>query len=120
MQTRLAKDPSQPRRTSVKGEGSSGREATVSAAAHSVKEPLMATAQLSQQAVTTHVGGGSSRTRGQTMWGYLLIAPMRTGCAICFLCALVVSLGLSMTNWEVLSARRWGGLSNYSKLPRDA
>src|SRR5919112_4007755 len=80
----------------------------------------MATAQLSQQAVTTHVGGRSSRTRGQTMWGYLLIAPMMTGFAIFFLFALVVSLALSMTNWEVLTAPQWVGLSNYAKLPKDA
>jgi multiple sugar transport system permease protein len=80
----------------------------------------MATAQLSQQAVTTRATRRSSRTRGQTMWGYLLIAPMMTGFSIFFLFALVVSLGLSMTNWEVLTAPQWVGLSNYAKLPQDA
>jgi ABC-type sugar transport system permease subunit len=57
----------------------------------------MATAQLSHQAVTTRAARRSSRTRGQTMWGYLLIAPMMTGFAIFFLFALAVSLGLSRT-----------------------
>jgi multiple sugar transport system permease protein len=80
----------------------------------------MATAQLSQQAVTTRAPRRSSRTRGQAMWGYLLIAPMMTGFAIFFLFALVISLGLSMTNWEVLTAPQWVGLSNYARLPQDA
>jgi multiple sugar transport system permease protein len=80
----------------------------------------MATAQLSQQAVTTRAARRSSRTRGQAMWGYLLIAPMMTGFAIFFLFALAVSFGLSLTNWEVLTAPQLVGLSNYAKLPHDA
>src|SRR5215213_8334704 len=79
----------------------------------------MATAQLSQPALTTRAPRRSSRTRGQAMWGYLLIAPMMTGFAIFFLFALLVSLGLSMTNWEVLTAPQWVGVSNYVKLPHD-
>jgi len=80
----------------------------------------MAVAQLSQEALSTRRPSGSSRTRGQAMWGYLLIAPMMTGFAIFFLFALAVSFGLSLTNWEVLTAPQLVGLSNYAKLPHDA
>jgi multiple sugar transport system permease protein len=79
----------------------------------------MATAQLSQEAVAIRSPWRTSRTRGQALWGYLLIAPMMTGFAVFFLAALSVSLALSMTNWDVLSAPQWVGLSNYAKLPQD-
>jgi multiple sugar transport system permease protein len=48
-----------------------------------------------------------------------MIAPMMTGFAIFFLLALTVSFGLSLTNWEVLTAPRWVGLENYARLPQD-
>lgn len=80
----------------------------------------MATAQLSHEAVAVRSPWRTSRTRGQALWGYLLIAPMMTGFAIFFLVALIASLALSMTDWNVLSAPQWVGLSNYAKLPQDA
>jgi multiple sugar transport system permease protein len=80
----------------------------------------MATAQLSHEAVVIRSPRRTSRTQGQAMWGYLLIAPMMTGFAIFFLVALIASLALSMTDWDVLSAPQWVGLSNYAKLPQDA
>ena len=45
---------------------------------------------------------------------------MMTGFAIFFLFALVASLALSLTDWDVLSAPQWVGLSNYARLPHDA
>jgi multiple sugar transport system permease protein len=48
-----------------------------------------------------------------------MIAPMMTGFAIFFLFALVASLVLSLTDWDVLSAPNWVGLSNYARLPQD-
>ena len=80
----------------------------------------MATAQLSHEAVAVRSPWRTSRTRGQALWGYLLIAPMMIGFAIFFLVALVASLVLSMTDWDVLSAPQWVGLSNYARLPQDA
>ena len=62
----------------------------------------------------------SGRTRDQTLWGYLLIAPMMIGFAIFFLFALVASLALSMTDWDVLSSPHWVGFDNYARLPHDA
>ena len=79
----------------------------------------MAVAQLSQQALATRSPWRSARTRGQALWGYLLIAPMMTGFAIFFLLALTVSFGLSLTRWDVLTAPQWVGLSNYARLPQD-
>jgi multiple sugar transport system permease protein len=79
----------------------------------------VATIQLSQDALTTHRFRRSNRTRGEALWGYLMIAPMMTGFAIFFLFALVASLVLSLTDWDVLSAPNWVGLSNYARLPQD-
>jgi multiple sugar transport system permease protein len=79
----------------------------------------MAIAQLSTEALATRSRWGSSRTRSQTLWGYLLIAPMMLGFAVFFLFALVVSLALSMTDWDVLTTPNWVGLSNYARLPHD-
>jgi multiple sugar transport system permease protein len=79
----------------------------------------MATAELTTKAPATRLRWGSPRTQSQTLWGYLMIAPMMTGFAIFFLLALLASLALSMTDWDVLSAPRWVGLSNYARLPQD-
>jgi multiple sugar transport system permease protein len=79
----------------------------------------MAVAQLSQEAPATRSAWRSPRTRSQTLWGYLMIAPMMTGFAIFFLFALVASFLLSLTDWDALSAPRWIGLSNYARLPHD-
>ena len=45
---------------------------------------------------------------------------MMLGFAVFFLFALVASLALSMTDWDVLTAPNWVGLSNYARLPHDA
>jgi multiple sugar transport system permease protein len=79
----------------------------------------MATAELAQQALATGRMRRSGRTRGQTLWGYLMIAPMMTGFAIFFLIALAASLVLSLTDWDVISAPNWVGISNYARLPQD-
>lgn len=79
----------------------------------------MAVARLSQEAMPARSLWGNSRTRGQALWGYLLIAPMMTGFAIFFLLALAISFGLSLTSWDVLTAPQWVGLSNYARLPQD-
>lgn len=79
----------------------------------------MAIAQLSKPARTAGLARGSPRTRGQALWGYLLIAPMMTGFAIFFLLALAISFGLSLTNWDVLTAPQWVGMNNYARLPQD-
>lgn len=79
----------------------------------------MATIQLSQDALASGRARRSARTKGQAMWGYLMIAPMMTGFAIFFLFALAASLVLSFTDWDALSTPNWVGLSNYARLPHD-
>lgn len=64
-------------------------------------------------------GGFSRRSRQEALWGYLLIAPMMIGFAVFFLLALLVSLGISFTSWDVLTAPNWVGLDNYAQLLRD-
>jgi multiple sugar transport system permease protein len=79
----------------------------------------MAIAQLSNPAPVAGRARWSPRTRGQALWGYLLIAPMMLGFTLFFLLALIASLALSFTDWDVLSAPNWIGLSNYARLPHD-
>jgi multiple sugar transport system permease protein len=79
----------------------------------------MAIAQLSNPAHAAGRARWSPRTRGQALWGYLLIAPMMLGFFLFFLLALIASLVLSFTDWDVLSAPNWVGLSNYARLPDD-
>jgi multiple sugar transport system permease protein len=79
----------------------------------------MAVAQLSKEERTFRPARIGSRTRAQTLWGYALIAPMMAGFAVFFLFALVASLALSMTDWDVLTAPQWIGLNNYAKLLHD-
>jgi multiple sugar transport system permease protein len=79
----------------------------------------MAIAQLSNPAHAAGRARWSPRTRGQALWGYLLIAPMMLGFILFFRLALIASLVLSFTDWDVLSAPNWVGLSNYARLPDD-
>jgi multiple sugar transport system permease protein len=79
----------------------------------------MATAELSARALASGRAWRSGRTRGQVVWGYLMVAPMMTGFAIFFLFALAASLALSLTDWEIISTPNWVGLSNYARLPQD-
>lgn len=62
---------------------------------------------------------GSPHSRAQARWGYLLVAPMMIGFGLFFLFALVISLGLSFTDWNVLQTANWVGLDNYSRLLDD-
>ena len=78
----------------------------------------MAVAELAQPAVQSRPRW-SGRTRDQTIWGYLMIAPMMTGFAIFFLIALLASLYLSFTDWKVISTPNWVGFNNYLRLPKD-
>lgn len=78
----------------------------------------MAVAELSRPALQSR-SRRSGRTRDQTLWGYLMIAPMMIGFAIFFLIALIASLYLSFTDWKVISAPNWVGLANYLRLPQD-
>ncbi|MDP9356033.1 MAG: sugar ABC transporter permease [Chloroflexota bacterium] len=78
----------------------------------------MATTELSQAGRTSLPRTGRL-SRRQALWGYLLIAPMMLGFGVFFLVALVAAIGLTLTNWNVLTSPGWVGLENYSRLFRD-
>src|SRR5687767_2091288 len=68
-----------------------------------------------------HIGARPNRrARSEALWAYCLIAPMMIGFVVFFVVALVVSLGVSMTNWSILKAPEWVGLANYRRLLDDA
>ena len=79
----------------------------------------MAVAQLAKDMRTFRPVRVGSRTRAQTLWGYALIAPMMAGFAVFFLFALVASLALSLTDWDVLAPPQWVGVDNYARLLHD-
>jgi multiple sugar transport system permease protein len=63
--------------------------------------------------------GWRKQARSEMLWGYALIGPMLLGFTIFFLLALLASLALSFTSWDVLSTPVWVGLDNYVQLFRD-
>lgn len=79
----------------------------------------MAVAQLAKDVRAFRPARVGSRTRAQTLWGYALIAPMMAGFAVFFLFALVASLALSLTDWDVLAPPQWVGVDNYARLLHD-
>jgi multiple sugar transport system permease protein len=79
----------------------------------------MAVAQLAKDMRTFRPARVGARTRAQTLWGYALIAPMMAGFAVFFLFALVASLALSLTDWDVLAPPQWVGVNNYARLLHD-
>lgn len=80
----------------------------------------MATAELTGRVRRSNPFHLSEQARSEARWGYLLIAPMMLGFVVFFLFALLASLALSFTSWDVLSAPEWIGLDNYTQLFSDA
>ncbi len=79
----------------------------------------MAIAPVANEARARGRAGPRRQARTQALWGYLLIGPMMLGFAVFFLFALIVSLGLSFTDWNVLASPNWVGLDNYARLLSD-
>ena len=79
----------------------------------------MALVEIAERVRHPTVVGSSRQARREALWGYLLIAPMMLGFTIFFLLALIASLVLSLTSWDVLSSPVWVGLDNYIQLFRD-
>jgi|WetSurMetagenome_2_1015567.scaffolds.fasta_scaffold27320_3 multiple sugar transport system permease protein len=59
------------------------------------------------------------RALNEAVWGYILIAPTMILLGIFSYLSLIGSLGLSFTNWEVISPPQWVGLKNYIDLLQD-
>lgn len=79
----------------------------------------MAIAQTISRVRRPRLFGASRQARSEARWGYLLIAPMMIGFTVFFLFALLASLALSLTSWDVLSSPVWVGLDNYTRLFSD-
>jgi multiple sugar transport system permease protein len=80
----------------------------------------MRTAELAKVDSTPATGHRRNRqARSEARWGYLLIAPLVLGFTGFFLIALIASLVLSLTQWDMLSAPVWVGLDNYWQVLRD-
>lgn len=55
----------------------------------------------------------------EALWGYAMAAPLLVGFGVFFYLALVASLLIGFTEWDVLTPPRWVGLGNYARLFRD-
>ncbi len=55
----------------------------------------------------------------ESLWGYLLITPLMAGWIVFFLIGLFASLGISFTQWNLLTAPSWVALDNYARLLKD-
>jgi multiple sugar transport system permease protein len=54
--------------------------------------------------------------RREAVWGYLFLLPNIIGFLVFTALAVVVALGLSLTEWDLLTPPRFIGLANYQKL----
>jgi multiple sugar transport system permease protein len=59
------------------------------------------------------------RAANEAMWGYLMISPVIILLLIFSYITLVASLGISFTDWHVLSPPEWVGFSNYINIFQD-
>lgn len=55
----------------------------------------------------------------EALTGWLFILPTVLGLLIFIYGAMIYSLGISFTNWDLLTPAKWVGLSNYSKIFKD-
>src|SRR5215210_4911220 len=60
-----------------------------------------------------------SLARRESLWAYALIAPWTIGFVIFTLGPMLASLFFSFTEYDIVSAPRWIGLTNYKNLFHD-
>ena len=61
----------------------------------------------------------STLQRREEIAGYLFIAPWLIGFVVFVLGALAMALGISLTQWSLLTSPKWIGLANYAHLVDD-
>ena len=61
----------------------------------------------------------SRMQRKEAAWGYLFISPWLTGFVFLMGGPIIVSLALSLFNWDLLSPARFVGFANFSRLLHD-
>jgi len=52
----------------------------------------------------------------RNLWGYVFVLPALLGLIFWTIGPMLVSLGLSFTQWDMLSAPRWVGLTNFTRM----
>ena len=55
-----------------------------------------------------------------TMWGYFFLTPTILGLLVFWAFPMLYSLGLSLTEWNILSPPRFVGVQNYVEMASDA
>ncbi len=58
----------------------------------------------------------SAMKRREALWGYLFVLPLILGFAIFAFGPMLASIGISFTDWEILTTPKFIGLDNYIKL----
>lgn len=61
----------------------------------------------------------SRLSHSEALWGYLFVAPIMLGFAVFFAFAIVASVGIGLTRWDIFTEPQWVGLQNYANLMRD-
>ncbi len=64
----------------------------------------------------SRVGRAGKQAVQRNLWGYLFVSPAILGLIFWTIGPMVVSLGLSFTQWDMLSAPQWTGFSNFSRM----
>ena len=81
----------------------------------SVSRPLVPPSPRKPGLLATIVGANSDQSAHKSLWGILFISPWLVGLLLFVAGPIVVSLYLSFTSYDILSAPRWIGLGNYHR-----
>ncbi len=78
---------------------------------------MRASVPVSRRSVLAMIVGGTTRQGAQrALWGYVFIAPWLIGLLVFVGGPILVSLYLSFTTYDILSAPRWVGFANYQRV----
>jgi len=67
-------------------------------------------------ALTVHLHGTKKLNQSESLYGYAFIAPMLIGYGLFVLVPILMTFGLSLTNWSLISKPEFVGFKNYIKL----
>jgi multiple sugar transport system permease protein len=63
--------------------------------------------------------GSRSPLGSESRWAWLFLAPTLIGLAVLSAGPIVAALGISLTNWDLLTTPKWAGLDNFAALLAD-
>lgn len=64
-------------------------------------------------------GGGRRDKKARTFWGYVFILPGIIGLMLFFFGPMLFSLGVSFTEWDIITPARFAGAENYVRFAED-